>query len=61
VKSVHTTDTQTTTQTTVTVPPHKSSTVVSEHADGSVSVTSDVPPQGQGSVVVPVEQDDEQH
>ena len=53
-KTVDTTDTQTTTQTTVTIPPHDPSTVVSEHADGSVTVTSDRPP-----VEVPVDQDDQ--
>ena len=50
-------ETRTTTQTTVTVPPHDSSTVVSEHADGSVTVSSDAPPV----VVRSVEQDDGQH
>ena len=44
--SVHSVDTRTTTQTTLTVPPHDSSTVVSENADGSVTVTSDQPPSG---------------
>jgi hypothetical protein len=50
-------DTRTTTQTTVTVPPHDSSTVVSEHADGSVTVSTDAPPVE----VRPAEQDDGQH
>jgi hypothetical protein len=50
------TDTQTTTQTTVTVPAHNPSTVVSEHADGSVTVSTSSP-----TVEVPADQSDDQH
>ncbi len=56
VTSHETTATQTTTQTTVTVPPRTPTAVVSEHADGSVTVST-----SEHAVEVPADQGDGQH
>ena len=51
----HVTDTQTTTQTTVTTPAHESTAVVSQDADGNISVSTTRP------VEAPADPDDGKH